>query len=179
MVFELILKLSFCFSKITSLTTHFTFENVYYFFRVTVYRITLNFKVSLQASVLRFVSVVIELQTYQVFFSHDSHIMVLLVLVRTILTRNSLRLLSLQNPTTVTLGNSFLCSLSRANNEWYSCNMFLTFWKTSWQVILNVSFGSEIFVFSLSEWSFLEFCRGLYFLIILPLYPLSINHPSK
>ena len=118
-------------------------------------------------------------QTYQIFFSHDSHIMVLLVLVRTILTRNSLRLSSLQNPTTVTLGNSFLCSLSRANNEWYSCNMFLTFWKTGWQVILNVSFGSEIFVFSLSEWSFLEFCRGVYFLIILPLYPLSINHPSK
>ena len=47
--------------------------------------------------------------------------------------------------------------------------------------MLKVSLGSEVSVFSLSRRSFLQRSQALNicFLIIFPLHPLSINHPSK
>ena len=64
-------------------------------------------KVSPKASIVKVVVVLLELQTKQVFFPHGSHLLFSLVLVNTVLTKKSLRLLPIRNPTTVTLGNTF------------------------------------------------------------------------
>ena len=80
-----------------------------------------------QASVVKVVVFLIELQTKQVYFPHGSCLPVSSILVKDALTRSSLRLFPLRNPITGTFEKNFLCSLSGANNKWSSCSMFLMF----------------------------------------------------
>ena len=93
----------------------------------------MNLKSFPQDSVVKVTVVLIELielQTTKVFFPHGLHLPVPLIFGNAALTRCSLKLLPLGNPTALTLVNTFLCSLSGANYKWSSCNMLLMFRKT-------------------------------------------------
>ena len=73
-------QLSFDFSNIRSLTTH-------YISKVIVFSWSYNLKVSLLASVAKVVVVLIDLQSKDVFFPHGPNLLVSLVIVRAGLTR--------------------------------------------------------------------------------------------
>ena len=127
LIIKSISALNFGFSNIWSFATHLTLQKVQHFFWVTIPRNTLNFERCPAGFCCKCCSSIFRITNKTGFLSTWLNTPSLISFRQCRYNLVSLRLLPLQIPRTVASGNTFLCSLSCANNIWSSCNMFLMF----------------------------------------------------